>query len=95
MPIHHKNGGQQVTELNASTKGKTLYAYWKDADGNIVTDANGRLYAANVFTSSDNVATVNFNRNKKRTLKASPVLTDGSISTVEGWINNASGFDWN
>ena len=30
-----KNGGQQVTELNASTKGKTLYAYWKDADGNI------------------------------------------------------------
>lgn len=61
----------------------------------VVTDANGRLYAANVFTSSDNVATVNFNRNKKRTLKASPVLTDGSISTVEGWINNASGFDWN
>lgn len=61
----------------------------------VVTDANGRLYAANVYTSTNNVATVNFNRNKARTLKASPVLTDGSISTVEGWINNGSGFDWN
>ena len=61
----------------------------------VVTDANGRLYAADVCTTAGGRATVYFNRNKKRTLKASPVLTDGSISTVEGWINNASGFDWN
>lgn len=61
----------------------------------VVTDANGRLYAADVCTTAGGRATVYFNRNKKRTLKASPVLTDGSISTVEGWINNGTSFDWN
>ena len=29
-----KNGGEQVTKLDASTKNKTLFAQWKDKDGN-------------------------------------------------------------
>ena len=71
----------------ASDTAKTLTA--------VVTDIHGRLYVADVYTSTGNPATVNFNRNKKRTLKASPVLTDGSKSVVEGWINEGVGFDWN
>ena len=71
----------------ASDTAKTLTA--------VVTDINGRLYVADVYTSTGNPATVNFNRNKKRTLKASPVLTDGSKSVVEGWISDGTGFDWN
>lgn len=71
----------------ASDTAKTMTA--------VVTDIHGRLYVADVYTSTGNPATVNFNRNKKRTLKASPVLTDGSKSVVEGWINEGVGFDWN
>ena len=29
-----KTGGEKVTKLDASTKGKTLFAHWKDKDGN-------------------------------------------------------------
>ena len=35
-----KTGGTKVTVLDASTKGKTLYAQWKDADGNAPVENN-------------------------------------------------------
>lgn len=51
----------------------------------VVKDSQGYVYVADIYTSTGNPATVNFNRNKKRTLKASPVLTDGFTGGIEDW----------
>ena len=49
-----KNGGEKVTVLDASTKGKTFFAHWKDAEGNI-KENNEPTVVVNVTGNSVNL----------------------------------------
>lgn len=51
----------------------------------VVRDSQGYVYVADVKTSKNNIATVNNPPKSKRTLKASPVLTDGFTGGIEDW----------
>ena len=61
----------------ASETSKYLKVRVKDIDDNV--------YVADIYTSSNNLAAVNFNRGKVRNLKASPVLGNGVQSGIEDW----------
>lgn len=58
----------------------------------VVKDSQGYVYVADIITSSGNIATVNFKRANKRTLKASPILTDGFQGGIEDWVNDGQDY---